>query len=142
MTADYRTRDRPALRQARNAGAVAAIAALTLVGCVSERTTGTTVDAAACNLQLPSDAFGSAVVIIRDFTFIPAQVHVRPGTKVTWVNCGATGTDAHTSTSDAGVWNSPLLAPGATFTREFGSAGSFPYHCVPHPGMRGTVTVE
>ncbi len=77
MTADYRTRDRPALRQARNAGAVAAIAALTLVSCVSERTTGTTVDAAACNLQLPSDAFGSAVVIIRDFTFIPAQVHVR-----------------------------------------------------------------
>ena len=112
------------------------------LACVSERSTGSTVDVAACSLQLPSDAFGSAVVIIRDFTFIPAQVRVRPGTKVTWVNCGPTGTDSHTSTSDAGVWSSPVLAPGATFTRDFGTAGSFPYHCEPHPGLRGTVTVE
>ena len=141
MTTEIRRIACPALREYRNAAAVIAIVALTVVGCFSERTTGTT-DAAACNLRIPVDAFGSTVVIIRDFTFIPAQVHVRPGTKVTWVNCGATGTDAHTSTSDAGVWSSPLLAPGATFTHAFGSAGSFPYHCVPHPGMRGTVTVE
>jgi plastocyanin len=118
------------------------IASLAIVGCVSERSTGTTVDAAACSLQLPSDAFGSSVVIIRDFTFIPAQVRVRPGTTVTWVNCEQTGTDSHTSTSDAGVWTSQLLTPGATFTREFASGGSFPYHCEPHPGMRGMVTVE
>jgi plastocyanin len=119
----------------------ASIMLLSTIGCLSERSTGT-VDVAACSLQLPSDAFGSAVVIIRDFTFIPAQVRVRPGTKVTWVNCGATGTDSHTSTSDAGVWSSPLLAPGQTFTRDFATPGSFPYHCEPHPGMRGTVTVE
>ncbi|HEY8165401.1 MAG TPA: plastocyanin/azurin family copper-binding protein [Gemmatimonadaceae bacterium] len=120
---------------------IVSIAFLSILGCVSERATGST-DGAACLLQLPSDAFGSAVVIIRDFTFIPAEVRVSPGTKVTWVNCGAPGTDSHTSTSDVGVWNSPLLVPGATFTREFTSAGSFPYHCEPHPGMRGTVTVQ
>ncbi|MDO8502764.1 MAG: cupredoxin family copper-binding protein [Gemmatimonadaceae bacterium] len=123
-------------------GASLAAVTIAIAGCLSERATGTGTDLTGCNAQLPSDAFGSTVVIIRDFTFIPAQVRVRPGMKVTWVNCGAQGTDAHTSTADAGTWKSPLLAPGATYTREFPAAGTFPYHCEPHPGMRGTVTVE
>lgn len=99
-------------------------------------------DLAACTAQLPSAAFGSTIVIIRNFAFAPEQVRVRPGTKVTWVNCGAPATDSHTSTADAGSWTSPLLAPGATFTQEFAIAGAFAYHCQPHPTMRGTVTVE
>jgi plastocyanin len=28
------------------------------------------------------------------------------------------------------------------YSRTFGAAGSFPYHCEPHPSMTGTVTVE
>lgn len=101
--------------------------------------------AAACDVQLPPEAFGSTIVIIRNFAFTPAQVTVSAGSRVTWVNCGAAGTDSHTSTSDAsGVvgWNSPLLAPGATFTHEFSTAGSFPYHCEPHPGMVASVIVN
>lgn len=113
-----------------------------LVGCISERASGPSVDLAACSASLPSDAFGSTIVIIRDFQFTPAQVRVRPGTKVTWVNCGPAGTDSHTSTSDAGLWDSPLLVPGKTFTQTFATVGVFSYHCIPHPFMLGTVTVE
>jgi plastocyanin len=113
-----------------------------VVGCFSERTSGPSTDLAACTANLPSDAFGSTIVIIRNFEFSPTQVRVRPGTKVTWVNCGAAGTDAHTSTSDTGVWDSSLLLPGKTFTQTFSTVGVFPYHCVPHPFMLGTVTVE
>jgi plastocyanin len=113
-----------------------------LMSCFSERSTGTTANAEACGVQLPPEAFGSTIVVIRDFAFSPANVPIRPGTKVTWVNCGETGSDAHTSTSDASGWDSPLLAPGESYTREFTSAGSYPYHCAPHPGMKGTVTVE
>jgi plastocyanin len=109
---------------------------------VSERSSGPSANLDDCNTQLPAEAFGSTIVIIRDFEFTPAQVRVRPGTKVTWVNCGPVGDESHTSTSDANVWGSQLLAPGATFTREFPQAGGFPYHCEPHPQMRGTVTVE
>lgn len=123
-------------------GASLALTIAGVAGCVSERASGPGVDLAACDANLPSEAFGSTIVIIRDFAFNPAQVRVRPGTKVTWVNCGATGTDSHTSTADAGSWNSPLLSPGQTFTQDFAAAGAFPYHCVPHPGMLGTVTVE
>jgi plastocyanin len=113
-----------------------------LVACFSERTSGPSNTLEGCNAQLPAEAFGSTIVIIRDFAFTPAQVQVRPGTKVTWVNCGAPGEDAHTSTADGGTWTSQLLAPGATFTREFPTAGAFPYHCEPHPQMTGSVTVE
>lgn len=124
---------------------IGASMALTIAGvaaCFSERASGPAVDLAACNANLPSEAFGSTIVIIRDFAFSPAQVRVRPGTKVTWVNCGALGTDSHTSTADGGSWDSPLLSPGATFTQEFATTGAFAYHCVPHPTMIGTVTVE
>ena len=110
--------------------------------CVSDRSTTSVVDPAGCNVQLPSEAFGSTIVIIRNFAFTPAQINVRAGTKVTWVNCGAPGDAAHTSTSDGGVWASPLLEPGATFTQDFATSGSFPFHCEPHPSMTGTVTVN
>lgn len=125
-------------------GAAAALALVVagVIGCFSERASGPSTDLSACNANLPSNAFGSTIVIIRDFQFTPAQVHVKAGTKVTWVNCGAAGTDSHTSTSDAGVWDSPLLIPGRTFTQTFTTVGAFPYHCVPHPFMVGTVTVE
>jgi plastocyanin len=49
---------------------------------------------------------------------------------------------AHTSTSDNGAWDSALLAPGASFSRTFQTAGTFPYHCTIHPNMVGTVTVQ
>jgi plastocyanin len=126
--------------------AVAAGAMLAAMGalhaCVSERATGTPETAGGCDIPLPAEAFGSTIVVIRGFAFTPAQVRVRPGAKVTWVNCEAAASDAHTSTSDAGAWSSPLLAPKSTFTRVFAVVGAFPYHCAPHPGMRATVTVE
>ncbi len=123
-------------------GASLALTVAGVVGCFSERTSGPGVDLAGCSAQLPSEAFGTTIVIIRDFAFAPAQVRVRSGTKVTWVNCEAPGTDSHTSTADAGSWTSPLLASGTTYTQEFATTGAFAYHCEPHPGMMGTVTVE
>ena len=112
------------------------------LSCFSERSSGPGTNLDDCNVELPAEAFGSTIVVIRDFNFSPAQVTVSPGAKVTWVNCEPAGTAAHTSTADAGTWTSALLAPGSTYTRVFSGAGSFPYHCNPHPGMRGSVTVQ
>jgi plastocyanin len=123
-------------------GASLALAIAGVWGCVSERASGPRVDLEGCTANLPSDAFGSTIVVIRNFAFEPADVRVGAGSKVTWVNCGAVGTDSHTSTADAGAWDSPLLTPGKTFTQTFATVGLFPYHCIPHPGMLGTVTVE
>ena len=88
--------------------------------------------------QIDPGVTGPAVGIV-DFEFQPATLTIEPGQTVTWVNCGD---QAHTTTSDGGVWDSDLLFPGETFTRTFGAAGTFPYHCTPHPVMQGTIIVE
>jgi YVTN family beta-propeller protein len=65
-------------------------------------------------------------------------VTVRAGQTVTWTN---TDSVPHTVTSDTKLWDSGDIAAGATFTREFGVAGTYLYHCATHPSMRGTVVV-
>ncbi|CAN5525266.1 hypothetical protein BH24GEM3_BH24GEM3_01690 [soil metagenome] len=102
--------------------------------CFSERSTVTPPEEDLCTGPARAD-----VVVIRNFSFQPAQLRVSPGTRVTWVNCD---TDPHTSTADAGGWDSPLLGSGAVFSRTFDRAGSFAYHCEPHPFMTASVVVE
>jgi len=69
----------------------------------------------------------------------PNPVSVAVGGTVTWTN---NDTTAHTSTGDNGSWNSGSIAPGASFSMTFATAGTFTYHCTIHPGMVGTVTVQ
>ena len=121
--------------------ALAALAALTVgavVGCFSERTTAPVTEGE-CRFPVGEGIPGSTIVVIRDFTFEPAEVRVRAGDRVTWVNCDE---DSHTSTADAGAWNSPLMAPGDAFTQGYDTPGDFSYHCEPHPVMTGPVVVE
>jgi plastocyanin len=109
-----------------------------LIGCFSERE-GTAPVEGVCSVELGEGLPGSTVVVIRRFTFEPAEVRVSPGERITWINCDP---DAHTSTADGGQWASPLLAATAVFTATFPSPGEFPYHCEPHPFMTGRVIVE
>lgn len=63
---------------------------------------------------------------------------MKAGTKVTWTNNDGA---PHTVTSDSGAFGSQTLNQGNTFSFTFTSAGTFPYHCAFHPGMKGTVIV-
>lgn len=123
----------------------AAVAAALAGGCFSDRTSGPrdSVDAAPCTVSNVADLQGSgkAFVVLKDFAFHPDTLRVRPGTTVVWVNCD-TRADAHTTTSDGGVWASDFLQPGSTYARRFDTAGQFPYHCTPHPFMKATITVD
>jgi plastocyanin len=78
-------------------------------------------------------------VPIRDLEFGLRRLIIRPGTTVIWVNEGAI---PHTSTSDTGAWNSPMLQRGESYSRVFTQTGEFPYHCVPHPMMTAVVVVQ
>ncbi len=98
-----------------------------------------------------------ACVTIQDFSFSPASVPIKVGTTVKWTN---NGPSAHTTTSDAGVWNSGTLsAPsgggaygggtaGGSYQFMFTAPGTYGYHCALHPpslpqygGFTGTITV-
>ena len=119
-----------------------ALLALPLVSCLSERSTGIAEPEAVCNLSVQALKEGGSFVPIRGFEFLVDTLRVSAGARVTWVNCEAVSADPHTVTSDNGVWNSPLVAVGASFTRTFDVRGTFPYHCTPHPHMRAVVIVQ
>lgn len=71
--------------------------------------------------------------------FTPSSIQVAAGTTVTWtwaqaaITHNVTFTDG-TSSGDHGA--------GSTFTRTFGTAGTFNYSCTIHPGMNGSVLVK
>jgi plastocyanin len=125
------------------AAAIACVTALFGGGCISERSEGPTGPVGG-TCSIPADALGpdKLVVPLRNFAFLPDTIRVSVGTTVTWVNCEVPGNDAHTSTADGGAWASGFIVRGATFARVFAQAGTFDYHCEPHPFMTGTVIVE
>jgi len=78
--------------------------------------------------------------------FIPYEVTVDVGGKVTWSNPDVA---AHTVTSGVitdetkgTIFDSGLVAPGSTFSHEFEEAGTYPYFCFVHPWMEGVVIVQ
>jgi plastocyanin len=60
------------------------------------------------------------------------------GGSITWTNMGAQG---HSVTSTDGSFDTGLVAPGSSASIEFDAEGSFSYVCMPHPWMKGSVTV-
>lgn len=117
------------------AAALALSGVLAAAACFSEREETTGPSTAEC--RTPGQP---CVVEIRDYAFHPAEIRVARGVTVTWVNRDI---DAHTSTSDDGsIWDSGLLSEDETYERPFDQTGQFPYHCTPHPFMKGVVIVE
>jgi plastocyanin len=78
-------------------------------------------------------------VVIQNFSFKPAKITIKRGTRVIWINKDST---QHTATANNGKsFNSGLLRKGQRYSHTFKSAGKKGYHCKPHPFMRGSVTV-
>ena len=96
-----------------------------------------TASAAPVEERLPSSP--RVEVTMTDNRFTPGTVTVPAGGTVVWRN---TSQMVHTVTGNG--FSSGNLAPGATYSRTFGAAGTHSYHCVPHgqAGMVGTVVVK
>jgi plastocyanin len=118
---------------------VTLLAGLVAAGsCVSERTTATI---STDDCVTPAAAAGLPVIFIKQFAFVPAQLHVSAGQSVAWVNCEADGTP-HTATADDASFDSGLLNRNDAFVRAFPTSGRIPYHCDLHPFMKATVIVD
>lgn len=79
-------------------------------------------------------------VTIKDLAFSPANITVKVGTKVTWTNQDSVQHDV-VSDSGSDSPSSELLSKGESYSFTFTKAGTFSYHCTPHPFMKGTITV-
>ena len=84
-------------------------------------------------------AAATAKVSIDNFAFNSKEITVKKGTTVTWTNNDST---SHTVTGDSGGPSSDLLGNGESYSFTFTAAGTFSYHCEPHPSMRGRVVVQ
>ncbi len=81
---------------------------------------------------------------LTDTAFQPNPVQVSVGSTVTWTNNDAqphTATSGQSATPD-GTFDSGIMSPQGTFEHTFTEAGEFPYFCMLHPNMVGTVSVS
>ena len=82
---------------------------------------------------------GANEVWIKGMAFGPSTITISAGTTITWTNKDAV---AHTVTSDNGLFDSGSITGNSTYSRQFPTAGTYPYHCTPHPAMTATVVVN
>lgn len=126
------------------------LAAATLVGCGGGSSSYSPAAPSPAPAPAPAPpatpAAGGADVIITivgmngGLSYSPSPVTVTAGQKVAWKNADNL---PHTATADGGAFNTGTIAPGATSSPiTMPADGSFPYHCVIHPSMTGTLTVS
>lgn len=84
-----------------------------------------------------SEQIDGNTVIIEDYKYSPAEITVKVGETVTWINKDSVKHNAKGDSFDTG-----MLAKEESGEITFDSAGIFEYHCTPHPYMTGSVIVE
>jgi len=80
-----------------------------------------------------------ANVNINNFSFNPSVITIKVGTKVTWTNNDSV---PHQVKGDnLSSLNTPIMNNGQTYSFTFNDIGTFNYHCVIHPMMKGEIIV-
>ncbi|MDX6673406.1 MAG: hypothetical protein QOH11_824 [Solirubrobacteraceae bacterium] len=98
----------------------------------------TSVLAAAQPVKVRAVARAAGGDTISDFKFTPSTITVTAGESVTWTNNGPTG---HSATADDGSFDTGVLRKGTSGSHTFTQAGTYTFHCTPHPFMTGKVVV-
>lgn len=92
---------------------------------------------------------------IKDFKYEKPNIKIKKGTTVIWTNQDAVAHNVMLDHADgdkphdppaanevkSDEFAGPLLAQGESYSFTFNEVSSSPYHCSPHPYMKGSVTV-
>jgi plastocyanin len=81
----------------------------------------------------------AATVTMSAIKFRADTIVITVGQAVRWNNADPLG---HTVTFDNGEPGSALIDPNGAYVHRFDRAGTFTYHCTPHPFMKGVVVVK
>lgn len=80
-------------------------------------------------------------VVIKKFKFIPAEITIKAGDSVTWLN--EEKRQYHSVWFEqSGEPETDYFFPGETYSKSFNEAGDLPYRCGPHPEMTGMIHVN
>jgi plastocyanin len=86
-----------------------------------------------------TDTAGANEVYIEGMAFTPSTITVTVNATVTWTNKDGM---AHTVTSNTDLFDSGSIPANGTYSHTFTTIGSFPYKCLIHSSMTGTVIVN
>jgi amicyanin len=118
---------------------IIAVGGIALAGRKSKSPASST--SSASTTTATAGATATNAVSIKDFAFGPSNATVKVGDTVTWTN---TDDVHHTITADTASADAPSskeIGKGETYSFKFTKAGTYTYHCMPHPYMHGTVVV-
>jgi plastocyanin len=86
-------------------------------------------------------AVSTSNVTIKNYMFSPAAIKVKVGTTVTWTNQDDVNHTVTADTTSSLAPSSMDIPDGQTYQFTFQHAGTYTYHCFPHPYMHGTIIV-
>jgi amicyanin len=101
---------------------------------VTPGTGGSSASSAATNTS------SGPTVQIKNFSFQPASLTVKPGTKVTFIQMDSVPHNA--TAAGANPFKTPTLSKGQKYTVTFTKPGKYSYICTIHPYMHGTIVVS
>ncbi|MBB6730191.1 cupredoxin domain-containing protein [Cohnella zeiphila] len=81
----------------------------------------------------------SVTVEIKNYAFSPDSITVKVGGKVEFINRDDV---AHSAVADDKSFDTGLIDKDKSATVTFDKAGTYTFHCGPHPFMTATVVVE
>jgi amicyanin len=87
----------------------------------------------------PAGAAAAAEIRMAAFKFQADSIVIAAGQTVRWANEDAV---EHTVTFDGAEPGSPPIPQNGTYSHRFDKPGTYPYHCTPHPYMKGVVVVK
>lgn len=97
------------------------------------------------SMLTPSSSTSSEItpntITISNYRFKPQFLTIKKGTTVTWNNMDIA---RHTVTADQSSKDAPssqFFGQGESYSYTFNTAGTYTYHCEPHPYMKATITV-
>ncbi len=77
--------------------------------------------------------------VIQGLQFAAGTLEIAVGTTIEWKNEDPV---AHTVSADDASFESGMIESGQVWRYTFTRAGTYPFHCTPHPFMKGTVVVK
>lgn len=87
----------------------------------------------------PAGSRDTVTAAVQDFLFGPGRIEIAVGTTIVWTNDGQV---VHTVSAEDGSFDTGSIEPGERRGLTFPRIGTFPFHCTPHPFMRGVIVVR
>jgi plastocyanin len=88
--------------------------------------------------SVPKSATRVRRTVIRNISYMQPKITIAAGTTVEWTNSDPL---PHSVTAVDRSFNSGLIQPGKTYRHTFTKAGRYNFYCMPHPFMKGVITV-